>query len=118
MNTLDDLFQQEIGALILAKRKFVEALKLLGESISDEEMKDRVTAHLLDTLNHIQALQNQFKASAAIRSATHELSDESDIQETFENLSEALTLRKASSFGRQKLDSTDFDLVGLRKIYE
>jgi hypothetical protein len=117
MNTLDQLFQQEIRALIVAKRKFVEALRLLGESVSDEEMKARVTAHLFDNLNHIEALQDQFRESASLYSVMNEFSDESDIQETFENLSEALTARRGPSL-TQKENTTDFDLVGLRKFYE
>jgi hypothetical protein len=118
MKTLDQLFQQEIGALIIAKRKFVEALKLLNESISDETMKERVTAHLLDTLNHVQALQNQFRARSSAYFLDHELSDETDIQETYEKLVGALVDQKPSFPSSGQPDSKEFNLAGLRRVYE
>lgn len=118
MKNFDQLFQHEIAALIMAKRKFVEALRLLNESISCEEMKERITAHLFDTLKHIEGLQDQFRTvGGGVELTHHELSNETDVQEVYEILAQSLTDRKTPAFNRIN-QSPDLDFVGLRKIYE
>jgi ferritin-like metal-binding protein YciE len=62
MNTLQDLFEDELRDVYDAEKQIIKALPKLIKSASDESLKEALAAHLDETRTHVERLEQVFDA--------------------------------------------------------
>jgi ferritin-like metal-binding protein YciE len=62
LNSLRDLYIEELRDLYSAENQLVKALPKMAEAASDSELKDAFTNHLEQTENHVARLEQIFEA--------------------------------------------------------
>jgi len=62
MNTLADLFQDELRDVYDAEKRILKALPKMAKAASDEQLRDAFTTHLEETRGHVERLEQVFAA--------------------------------------------------------
>jgi ferritin-like metal-binding protein YciE len=62
MNTLQDLFEDELRDVYDAEKQITKALPKLIKSVSDDSLKDALNAHLEETRGHVERLEQVFES--------------------------------------------------------
>jgi ferritin-like metal-binding protein YciE len=62
LNTLNDLFHEQLQDLYSAETQLVEALPKLASASSNEELRDAFEQHLAETRQHVERLEQIFDA--------------------------------------------------------
>ncbi len=60
MNTLADLFQDELRDVYDAEKRILKALPKMAKAASDEQLRDAFTTHLEETRGHVERLEQVF----------------------------------------------------------
>ena len=60
MNTLADLFQDELRDIYDAEKRILKALPKMAKAASDEQLRDAFTTHLEGTRGHVERLEQVF----------------------------------------------------------
>jgi ferritin-like metal-binding protein YciE len=60
MNTLADLFQDELRDVYDAEKRILKALPKMARAASDEQLRDAFTTHLEETRGHVERLEQVF----------------------------------------------------------
>jgi len=60
MNTLADLFQDELRDIYDAEKRILKALPKMAKAASDEQLRDAFTTHLEETRGHVERLEQVF----------------------------------------------------------
>ena len=61
MNTLDDLFLDELKDIYDSEKRIVKALPKMAKSASTEELREAFESHLQETEQHVKRLEEVFK---------------------------------------------------------
>jgi ferritin-like metal-binding protein YciE len=61
MNQLQDVFIEELGDLYSAENQLIKALPKMAKAAQSQELKDAFSAHLGETENHVERLQQVFE---------------------------------------------------------
>ena len=61
LETLQDLYVEELRDLYSAETQIIEALPKMVEAASDQKLKDAFTTHLQETKNQVQRLEQIFE---------------------------------------------------------
>jgi len=60
MNQLQEIFFQELGDIYSAEQQLVKALPKMAKAAQSQELKDAFAAHLGETENHVERLEQIF----------------------------------------------------------
>jgi ferritin-like metal-binding protein YciE len=60
MNTLEDLFEDELRDVYDAEKRILKALPKMARAASDEQLRDAFTNHLEETRGHVERLEQVF----------------------------------------------------------
>jgi len=60
LNTLNDLFEEQLQDLYSAETQLVEALPKMASASSNEELRDAFEQHLAETRQHVERLTQIF----------------------------------------------------------
>lgn len=62
MNTLQDLFEDELRDVYDAEKQIVKALPKVIKAVSDENLQEALTEHLEETRGHVERLEQIFES--------------------------------------------------------
>lgn len=89
IKTLDDLFVHTLGDVYYAEQKITKALPKMIEKVTDPQLKQSFQAHLGQTKNHIDRLEQVFKMHGQPAKAVTCPAIDGIIEEANEIMSEA-----------------------------
>jgi len=69
IKTMDDLFVHQLQDIYYAEKQLVKALQEMAGKATDKQLKDGFLAHLDETRNHVQRLEQVFKMHGAAAKA-------------------------------------------------
>jgi ferritin-like metal-binding protein YciE len=71
INTLSDLFEQELRDLYDAEKQIVKALPKIIKAVTDERLREALSSHLDETREQIMRLERVFKTIGATARGKH-----------------------------------------------
>lgn len=89
IKTLDDLFVHTLGDVYYAEEKITKALPKMIEKVTDPQLKQSFQAHLGQTKNHVERLEQVFEMHGAPVKAVSCPAIDGIIEEANEIMSEA-----------------------------
>jgi ferritin-like metal-binding protein YciE len=88
MNTLSDLFEQELRDLYDAEKQIVKALPKIIKAVTDERLRETLSLHLDETREQVMRLEHVFKTIGAKARGRHCSGMEGILQEGSDLLKE------------------------------
>jgi ferritin-like metal-binding protein YciE len=62
LNTLKDLFESELRDVYDAEKQILKALPKIIKAVTDEQLRDALSAHLTETRGHVTRLEQAFES--------------------------------------------------------